>query len=507
MAGTRSGIWKRTISLSPDDVDFVEKPPRQLALECPICMGILFHPHIVSCCGYHFCETCLDRVKREGQPCPMCKGDFTSLLNKSLQRDINQLTIVCPNSKKTSEGPPCDWIGELGCIEDHLNIGKRFGGCQCLVVGCNYGCGYSNKRYLLVAHEQTECPKRPYSCDYCNEYESTCEDVIERHWPECKDYPVECPNQCQTRYLARGLLQEHLNSTCELQEVNCPFEWAGCTAKTQRVKLMDHLNSSVNVHVCMVGSSGRSMHEEVQSIKGTLGDMKKQKRLTDLIVSKLEREDEANKVAINALQEKMKQLCEKITTLEHENKDLKEQIGRVNSESKAEKEILARRSFSLESSIGLPPFLFVVEDFHKKLAEKKCYLSPPFYSHLGGYRFCIKVTPSGIFFGEGSHISLTVFLMKGVFDESLRWPFRGNVTVALIDRINGSENFIDTIKFDKGTSAKVTGRVTSGEMNESGLVSYLFVDLALLKPNSKQSPRFLPDNSLHIKVLSVTVAS
>ena len=506
-SGSRSGLWKRTISLSPDDVDFVEKPPRQLAIECPICMGILFLPHIVSCCGYHFCETCLNKVKREDQPCPMCKGDFTSLLNKSLQRDINQLTIVCPNSRKTDSGPVCDWVGELGHIEDHLNIGKRYGDCQCLVVECNYSCGYSNKRSLLVTHEQTECPKRPYSCDYCNDYESTCEDVIERHWPECKDYPVECPNVCRTRYLARGLLQDHLDNKCELQEVNCSFAWAGCAVKVQRIKLEDHLSASLDSHTRMICITGEAMQEEMQSLRESLNDMKKQKRLGDLIVSRLEREDEQNKAALSSLKEEVGQLFEKIKILESENETLKQQIGKVNTESKVEKEALAKRSFSLESSIGLPPFLFVMESFPKKLAEKTSFLSPPFYSHLGGYRFCIKVTPSGIFFGEGSHVSLTVYIMKGVFDESLQWPFRGSVTVALLDRLNDTEHSIDTVTFDKGASIKASGRVTRGEMNEVGLVSYHFVDLALLKPNSKQSTRFLPDNCLHFKVLSVTVAS
>lgn len=165
MAGTRSGIWKRTISLCPDDVDFVEKPPRQLALECPICMGILYNPHLVSCCGYHFCDECLEKVKEEDKPCPMCKGTFTSLLNKSLQREINQLSVRCPNGNNKDRGGQCEWTGELGYLEEHLNIGQRFGDCQCLVTECVYGCGHSDTRGYLVGHEQTQCPKRPFSCD------------------------------------------------------------------------------------------------------------------------------------------------------------------------------------------------------------------------------------------------------------------------------------------------------------------------------------------------------
>lgn len=508
MAGTRSGLWKRTISLCPEDIDFVEKPPRQLALECPICMGILFNPHIVSCCGYHFCEKCLNKVKEEDQPCPMCKEDYTSLLNKALQRDINQLSITCPNSKKIDDAETvCEWTGELGHIEEHLNIGERYGDCQYLSVECVYSCGYSNKRIHLTLHEQTLCPKRPYSCDYCNDYQSTCEDVTERHWLECEDYPVECPNVCTLRYLSRGRLQEHLDNICELQEVNCPYSWAECTVRTQRVKLQVHLDASLNFHLQKVCSASCSLSKQVESLSETVDEMRRKRKFTELIVSRLEREDEYNKENMKNLSQEVDLLTKNINKLEYENETLTQHIDKVCLESKAEKEHLSRRLFSLESSIGVPPFLFVMDKFQERLAEKASYLSPPFYSQIGGYRLCIGVTPSGIFFGEGSHVSLTVYIMKGVFDDYLQWPFRGSITIALLDRINDSDQVSDTITFDKGTSVKVSGRVSKGHMNEVGLVSYLFVDLAWLKPNSRRSSFFVPDNCLHFKVVTVTIST
>ena len=47
------------------------------------------------------------------------------------------------------------------------------------------------------------CDKRPFSCEHCNEYESTYDDVINNHWPVCGCHPVHCPNEYHGCILAR----------------------------------------------------------------------------------------------------------------------------------------------------------------------------------------------------------------------------------------------------------------------------------------------------------------
>ena len=502
MAGTRSS-YRRTISLCPEDLDFVEKPPKQLVVECPICMGLLFNPHIVSCCGHHFCEVCLQKVKDECQPCPMCKSEFSSLCNKALQRDINQLEVRCPNKNKMDE-KGCQWTGDLGLLEGHLNIGERMGQCDYTVVGCMYGCGHSDKRGALGGHELL-CPKRPYSCDYCGEYESTCEDVTERHWKECSQYIIECPNLCKKRYLARATLQNHLANECELQIVACNFSWAGCKVQVQRSKLEEHEDTSITAHLQKVCLTSSNLMSHFQELSESVTVMKTEKKESDSLLAKFQQEDIRNKHEIEKLNTNVTTLKQKIDNLYYENETLKQQLNKMYTESKAEKEVLARRSFSLESGIGVPPYSFVLNNFQQRMAHGDEFYSHPFYSHIGGYRMCIKVTPKGIFFGEGTHVSLTVYIMKGVFDDYLKWPFRGTITIALLDLTNDSNHRIDSLTFDKGTSIKVSGRVTNGDINQTGLVLYEFVDHAWLKPSSKMSMCYVKDNSLTFKVLNVSV--
>ena len=71
--------------------EFVDSIPDTLS--CPVCLLPFRDPHLVSCCGAKFCESCIGRA---GQPCPLCKQEFTSLLDRSFQRKVLDLNVRCP---------------------------------------------------------------------------------------------------------------------------------------------------------------------------------------------------------------------------------------------------------------------------------------------------------------------------------------------------------------------------------------------------------------------------
>ena len=47
------------------DCEFVERPPKAVQCECPVCLLVLREPHQVTCCGYSFCATCVKRVQND----------------------------------------------------------------------------------------------------------------------------------------------------------------------------------------------------------------------------------------------------------------------------------------------------------------------------------------------------------------------------------------------------------------------------------------------------------
>ena len=97
------------------DYDFVDQPSK--SLECSICLLTLRDPVVISCCGNHFCEPCIERITDNRKPCPLCNSpNFTTFLHKGVAREVNALRVYCP---RKAQG--CDWQGELGQVDRHLN--------------------------------------------------------------------------------------------------------------------------------------------------------------------------------------------------------------------------------------------------------------------------------------------------------------------------------------------------------------------------------------------------
>ena len=153
-----------------------EKPPDS---ECPVCLQVLGEPYQVSCCGKSFCRGCIEPIKDNKKPCPTCNEEnFDTFHDKRLQQSLYGFLVVCSHRK---EG--CEWRGELGQFDKHLNLKpppeKQIEGCQFAVIRCLF-CSQPPQRSKIPIH-QNECPKRPFSCEYC-QYNSGYEDIINNHW-------------------------------------------------------------------------------------------------------------------------------------------------------------------------------------------------------------------------------------------------------------------------------------------------------------------------------------
>ena len=131
------------------DNDFVD--PVSPKLECPVCLLPFFNPYLLDCCGIKICGPCVQMVQNQEKPCPLCKQDFNSLIDKATHREVLDLKVFCSN--RTSG---CDWKGELRYLEKHVN--KE---CGWVEVECSYGCGGRYPRHKLKNHEQDECSERP----------------------------------------------------------------------------------------------------------------------------------------------------------------------------------------------------------------------------------------------------------------------------------------------------------------------------------------------------------
>ena len=209
---------------------------------CPICLLVLKEPHLSGCCGHHFCQTCITRVKDDRGPCPLCKQRyFSTLMDKSVQRKVNDLRVFC-----RSKGKGCRWEGELSSYESHIQL------CKYVKVDCDYGCGVKVFRTYLEAHKNW-CVKRPVSCEHCG-HKATWKEVVSEHTKVCAKYPVPCPNSCGDK-IARMDVDPHLIDSCPLTVVPCKFEFAGCPESACRKYMHAHFEASVASHLSLLADT------------------------------------------------------------------------------------------------------------------------------------------------------------------------------------------------------------------------------------------------------------
>ena len=268
---------------SQDELTFLEEPPKEIEIECPICLQVMLNdPHLVSCCGHHFCGTCIKRVMDSNGACPYCKEkEYQAVSDKGHLRFINGLKVNCTNNG-------CGWKGELKDFPVHLKKGKREGQCQYEEVTCVHsGCEIKKQRQYLVKHEKNECNQRIVLCYYCN-YKDTYQFIIDKHFPQCTQYPVLCPNRCGLQEIPRCNIPAHVTEECPLQSVECEFKWAGCQYTPLRKDLQQHNNDSQLKHMSLLAKECGELKKENKELKETSIEFKELQR----DVQKLKKENE-----------------------------------------------------------------------------------------------------------------------------------------------------------------------------------------------------------------------
>ncbi len=238
------------------DQEFLDPPAKLKEFECPLCLLVTREPNLTSCCGQHFCQSCINRIITDRKPCPFCKVlNFTVLLDKKQRRKVLTLEVQCPLSMRG-----CGWTGQLGAFQSHVN-----GDCGFVDVSCPNNCGNSLQRRLMDSHLLEACPNRLFTCKYCGLIStSTHKKICDAHYSECSKFPVCCPNDCEAGLVEQGKMREHLNE-CLFQLVECEFAHVGCCEKVQRKDLTRHVERNAQRHVLLAVAINESHIEEMQA--------------------------------------------------------------------------------------------------------------------------------------------------------------------------------------------------------------------------------------------------
>ena len=401
------------------EYDFVEQPPEEFF--CPVTFAVLLEPYLTQCCGNHLSQEAYQRL--QGQPCPVCKEEnLTAMRDKFHKRRVLSLKVRCPHK---AEG--CEWEGELGSLEQHLNTNSSAGECGYVDVDCPYACGERVQRRSLEEHKSQRCPLRPFTCQYCN-HKATHQKVTKEHWPVCEKHPLPCPNECGVKKIERKHLKGHLEQTCPLEVIQCNFSYAGCGAQLQRRLMSAHMKEGMEAHFSLLSLVAPNLQTIVQQ----QGDL-------------------------------MKQMADQIKQQGDQIKQQEDQIKQQGDQIKQQGDLIKLQMRKLVD--------IVMDDFEKhKNSFDICYF-PPFYTHLGGYRMCLCVYANGFSYGMGTHVSVYICLMRGEFDDLLKWPFRGEVTIQL--KKTDPPHYQDIVHLNDSTPNKCVCKPTEGRNPGWGYYEYI----------------------------------
>ena len=528
-----------SLPATEDEYDFVEEPSEDFY--CPVTLELLREPHQTACCGKHLSQEAVTRL--QGQPCPVCKERrLKTTPDKYFKRKVNEFKVRCRNK---SLG--CEWVGELGVVDRHLSHSSVEGKCQFVTVACPYSCGSSFQRCQLEGHKVNDCPNRPFTCQFCD-YEAiyitvtndhwpicvkypvycpnksvacqwngeqgdldqhlnddseegecqfvvvacphdcgrcfqrrqlqehkardclnrpfTCQycgheatyiKVTNEHWPICKQYPSGCPNQCGENVIERQQLPQHLQETCPLQVIKCEFSYAGCEVECQRQYMQTHLHSNVDGDPNVVSHILQCKIEQQQSI-----------------IEQQQSINEQQQSIIEQLQSIIEQLQKQIVAALHVN--VQKPLAIV--------------------PVFVSPSVIVMTDFEKHKKAGDCWYSPPFYSHIGGYKMGLHVYANGDGRGKATHVSVYCHLNRGEYDDQLEWPFRGYITMQLLNQSRDEGHQEMTASYDDTVSDKHAGRVV-GKERAKGWGHHKFIAHTKLNTENKD---YLKNDCLKFRI-------
>uniref|UniRef100_A0A1X7T9C7 MATH domain-containing protein n=2 Tax=Amphimedon queenslandica TaxID=400682 RepID=A0A1X7T9C7_AMPQE len=144
--------------------------------------------------------------------------------------------------------------------------------------------------------------------------------------------------------------------------------------------------------------------------------------------------------------------------------------------------------------------VFRLTEFLQKKTQNKFWNSSDFYTSPRGYRMRLRVECSGFGDGKGHYISCYIYLVPGEYDDTLEWPFYGDVTLELLNQLEDRNHRKGVIRYNESTPGPGKERVIRGEVSKHGWGYSKFIPHAALRHNPPQVCQYLKDDSLYFRV-------
>ena len=389
------------------ECEFVEKPPKSVQSECPICLLVLREPYQATCCGKSFCKECIEPLKANNQLCPTCNRieRFNLFHNLGLQQSLYDFQVYCTHKSKG-----CEWTGELRELDNHLN----------------------------------------------------------------SDPPAD-----------KSL------EGCPFTLINCPLSCAGCEKGVYRKDVKSHISDNLLSHVVA----------QTAQIKLFERQLEEKHHLVIQLQTRVEKV-ERDKLLLGQL---VMGLKAKVTELDAKSRALENEVKTKNSDStvvpkpQSDKPTLKQTDTYFTGTYKPIEAVFTMTNFEEYKRDNDYWYSPHFYTHPNGYKMCLGVVPNGMGSGKGTHLTVLVHLMRGEFDDQLKWPFRGNVTISIVNQEEDKNHVVWILRVNDNVPAGTTDRVIGIARNPKGCGLFQFLR------HTNLQPKYLKNDSIKLGVKKVDV--
>ncbi|XP_031571408.1 TNF receptor-associated factor 5-like [Actinia tenebrosa] len=419
---------------------------------CRICELPMRKP-VQTKCGHRFCQECLlEANKRKKVPeCPMDRQPLDMKKekpfdDKAIERSILSSIIKCPNLR-------CDWQGDLRNLEDHKLK------CDYEIKKCKY-CDVKKSVKEIEVHIREECEWRDVPCPQCKKIIVSRD--MEKHNEFCREYPVECPNQCGQK-ISRRKADDHIVHHCPMSVVSCTYRELGCDFECQRENLKKHLKTDAQEHLSLVFGHTTEFQKDAKRRLHLIEQFQKEakRRLHSIEQDSRNLKEELQKINRNLEKKRRKYdiLTSDLQDTEKQTQLLIENTIKIKSGVKHERKqvwrflvsivigMIAILAFTSRQIAGTWQESIVLKDeithLKGKLGSKVIWIVneegpsvKDFYTDKYGYKLRVSANllPRISILQEENLFLFSVTLLRGDYDAMLTWPFSKRIKVTLLDQ-------------------------------------------------------------------------
>ena len=471
--------------------EFIDSVPEDFY--CKQCSLVARKLTITSCCGESYCNACIHSTQQDNKPCPGCgMVNFETFQHAKYQKKILTLQVSCSLKKRG-----CGWCGPLEHLDTHLDT--DIGDCEYTDIDCPLKCHNKISKKNISHHLANECVKRDYVCPHCA-FKASYEIVCNIHWPECRYFPLTCPNRCGVSCERTTMEEDHMK-ICPLQEVECELKHIGCAERFLREDEEEHMRKKAQTHLLMMATTSAKMSQDFQ------GKLQEQERKLQEQERKLQEQERKSQEQERKSQEQERKSQEQERKLQEQEKKLQEKFEEMlvvqRKESEEKMKVLKTEITDLKRICRV--FLsFTMDNFTKEKAKDELsdWKSPPMYTHMCGYKFCIGIDANGYGNTRGKSVNVELWVMKGEYDDQLKWPVSARFTLELINHFEDGENKKCTLT---ETWKKPIGEYTYIRTFNTTGVPYHFISHTELSSKIATRTHFLKMDTLYFIITNVTV--